>query len=66
MKVEGKQQLNLELSGAGLSEFSISADRTVYIDNIKVYTQVTEGKLYDINGNPDSCLEAVRVLNASL
>ncbi len=66
VKVEGKQQLNLELSGAGLSEFSISADRTVYIDNIKVYTQVTEGKLYDINGNPDSCLEAVRVLNASL
>lgn len=66
VKVEGKQQLNLEFSGTGLNELSISSDNTVYLDNIKVYTQVTEGKLYDINGNPDSCLEAVRILNSSL
>ena len=49
-----------------LGEFSISSDRAVYVDNIQVYTHVTEGKLYDIDGNPDSCLEAVRTLNASL
>ena len=66
VKVEGKQQLNLEFSGTGLNELSISSDSTVYLDNIKVYTQVTEGKLYDINGNPESCLEAVRILNSSL
>lgn len=64
--VQGKQQIVLEFPMGSLGEFSISSDRAVYVDNIQVYTHVTEGKLYDIDGNPDSCLEAVRTLNASL
>lgn len=64
--VNGKQQIFLEFPADCLGEFSISSDRTVYVDNIQVYTHVTEGKLYNMDGSPDSCLEAVRTLNASL
>ncbi len=64
--VQGKQQVYLEFPQDSLGEFSISSDKAVYVDNIQVYTHVTEGKLYDMDGNPDVCLEAVRALNGSL
>ena len=38
----------------------------VTIDNLKLYSQVQEGFLYDENGNELSCIESLRVLNGKL
>ena len=66
IRVQGKQQVYLEFPKGSLGEFSISSDSALYVDNIQVYTHVTEGKLYDMDGNPEICLEAIRILNGSL
>ena len=37
-----------------------------WVDDIFVYTFVTDGELYGMDGEPLACLEAVRNLNRSL
>ena len=36
------------------------------VDNVKVYTYITEGDLYRMDGSQDHCMEAVRQLNRTL
>ena len=47
--------LTIENSGASL-----------YVDDVKVYTWITEGEIYGFDGQPGSCLEALRQLNEEL
>ena len=39
---------------------------SVRIDDVKVYSFVTEGGIYHMDGTPGPCLEAVRTLNRLL
>ena len=64
--VKGNQKVSLEFAGGLPGELSITADDQIYVDNIQAYTFVTEGKLYDMDGNEESCIEAVRTLNQKL
>lgn len=56
-------ELVYENGGSGLS---LTADNLCYIDNVKVYTRVQEGQLYDLDGREGTCIEAIRRLNRSL
>ena len=38
----------------------------VLIDNVKVYSHVTEGGIYNLDGTPGPYLDAIRTLNANL
>ena len=64
--VKGQQEIKLEFAGGLPGELSITADDRLYLDNIQAYTYITEGKLYDIDGNEESCIEAIRILNQNL
>lgn len=43
-----------------------ATDCAVEIDNIRLYSQVQEGYLYDENNNELQCIEGIRALNARL
>ncbi len=43
-----------------------SEDCELAIDNLKLYSQVQQGYLYDENNNELQCIESIRVLNESL
>ncbi|MCI8401498.1 MAG: hypothetical protein HFI38_05295 [Lachnospiraceae bacterium] len=62
---EGGQvtELVFENGGSGLC---FSSSGLCYIDNVKVYTHVQEGQLYDLDGEEGACIEAVRKLNRKL
>lgn len=45
---------------------TIKAGGDLAIDNLKVYTRVQEGKLYDLDGNELSCIDSIRTLNHKL
>lgn len=38
----------------------------VYVDNVKAYTTVTRGELYEMDGSEGACIQAVRELNRQL
>lgn len=38
----------------------------VYLDNIKLYTFVTKGDLYDMDNREDFCIQGIRALNQAL
>lgn len=45
---------------------NIFANNDVLIDNIKVYSHLTRGDIYQIDGSPGSHLEGIRALNQSM
>lgn len=59
----GLVELIYENGGAGLS---ITTDAPCHIDNVKVYTRVQEGELYQMDGSEGSCIQAIRTLNQKL
>jgi len=50
------EELSISCTGGG----------TAMVDNVKVYTYITEGDLYRMDGSQDHCMEAVRQLNRTL
>ncbi len=56
-------ELTFANGGTGLT---FTSDGLCYIDNVKVYTRVQEGQLYDLDGNEGTCIEAIRTLNRKL
>lgn len=59
----GAVELIYENGGTGLR---FTADGLCYIDNVKVYTRVQEGQLYNMDGSEGSCAQAIRTLNRKL
>ncbi len=54
-------------SGVGSFDIKVmSRDCTVKIDNIKLYSQVQQGFLYDENNEELQCIEGIRALNEQL
>lgn len=56
-------ELVFENGGTGLS---FQSDGLCYIDNVKVYTRVQEGQIYDMDGREGTCAQAIRTLNRKL
>ena len=65
--VRGSRTVELEFPGNGAPVFTVeNRSSEVWVDDISVYTFVTDGELYSMDGEELSCLEAVRNLNRSL
>ena len=46
-----------------LGSLRISADKEVLLDNIKLYSHITEGMIYNLDGSTGPCIEGIRKLN---
>ena len=66
VEVNGPNQYDLNLGRKGFYDVTFETDGDVYLDNIHVYNFVQDGQLYDVDGNPLSCLGAMRMMNASM
>ena len=65
--ISDARQVDLDFGNVVLDEFYIqSRGADLRIDDLKVYTWITEGEIYDFEGQPDSCLEGLRQLNGAL
>lgn len=56
----------VSFSDNGNYSLTITVDQDVYIDNLKVYSRIQEGKMYDSYGNELSCINSIRTLNHKL
>ena len=61
----GKVQLTLEHPGYFGFEFS-SIDAELTIDNLKLYSQIQQGYLYDVNFDELEYIDEIRALNSML
>lgn len=59
--------VEIKFSGNSAPDFSVkAAGGTAYVDNLQVFTIVTKGELYNLDGSEGSCLEALRGMNQKL
>ena len=63
-----RRTVEMKFEDCSAEELSISCTGggTAMVDNVKVYTYITEGDLYRMDGSQDHCMEAVRQLNRTL
>lgn len=66
VNVHGVTEVKLKFPSNGGGNLVISSDREMFVDDVKAYTYMQDGQLYDTEGNPLSCIEAIRDLNAQL
>lgn len=64
--ISGNQNVMLTFHGEDLSYVMWESDAEVFLDNIKVYTYVQDGKLYDMYGQELGSMDAVRTINRQL
>lgn len=59
------QTVKLTFSDTAISELSFTVQGTgkAYIDDVKVYTWITEGNMYHMDGRESSCAQAIRDMN---
>ncbi len=57
--------VELTFADAAISELSFTVQGTgkAYIDDVKVYTWITEGNMYHMDGSESSCAQALRAMN---
>ena len=58
--------LNFGTASAGELVISAQGPGPVYIDDVKVYTGITQGDMYHMDGTESSCIQAVRAMNAKV
>lgn len=63
---EGGQTYRLEFPSGSYRTIRIQNQKEAVIDNVKVYSHVTKGELYNIDGSEAGALEAIRELNRRL
>ena len=59
------QIIELTFPGISISEVSFTVQGTgkVYIDDVKVYTWITEGDMYHMDGTESTCTKDLRAMN---
>ena len=62
----GENNVKLSFESQYKDSLRIIADNECYIDNVQVYSHITEGGIYDIDGNPGRYLSGFKALNAKL
>lgn len=72
----GSYKKSVQVTGAGNYEFSIpwqadynlsiTTDRSMTLDNIKMYSHEQYGRIYDTDGNEQDLAASFRALNAAL
>ena len=67
VNVTGERTVDLEFTAPSFSALTIeNRGAEVWVDDISVYTFVTRGEVYEMDGEPGPCLEAVRQMNQAL
>ena len=67
VRIENDGMIELDINKSESFDLRIeSLEGSFLIDNIKLYSQVQEGFLYDENGNELSCINSIRMLNTKL
>ena len=64
--VQGDSLLELEFPGKSGEKIQIRAGGQVLLDNIKLYSHLTEGGIYELHGEPGPYLEGIRACNAAI
>ncbi len=63
MKMQESGKISVKFTVDTPDWFSISADKDIIVDNVKVYNHVQNGFLYDLEGNGQEALDGIRYLN---
>ena len=68
VEVQGSRTVEVQFRGCRVGDLSISVSggAPVYVDDIQVYTFVTQGELYNLDGTEGACIEALRRMNQNL
>lgn len=66
--VKEERKVELKFSNCRPSDFtiSVSGGKGAYVDDVQVYTFVTQGELYNMDGSEGKCIEALRLMNQKL
>ena len=66
--VKEERKVELKFSNCQPSDvtISVSGGKGAYVDDIQVYTFVTRGELYNMDGSEGKCIEALRLMNQKL
>ena len=67
-KGQEERKVELKFSNCQPSDvtISVSGGKGAYVDDIQVYTFVTRGELYNMDGSEGKCIEALRLMNQKL
>jgi predicted GH43/DUF377 family glycosyl hydrolase len=66
ISVNGEKNIELKFASADNYDVEISTDAEIRLDNIRLYSQVQSGLLYDENNNELECISGIRELNKQL
>ncbi len=67
VSVTGAKTVELTFPGTSLSKITIkNSGAAAYVDDIQVYTYVTDGEMYDLAGQELNCIQPIRDLNELL
>lgn len=66
--VKEKRMVELKFTNCQPTDLtiSVSGGKGAFVDDIQVYTFVTRGELYDMDGSEGKCIEALRLMNQKL
>lgn len=66
--VKEERTVEIKLNNCQASDFTIDASggKGAQVDDIQVYTFVTQGELYNMDGSQGTCIEALRLMNQKL
>lgn len=61
--VQGSQVVEVDFGKQVKGDIRISASVPVYVDNVKLYSHITEGNIYKLDGTPGEYLSGIRAMN---
>ena len=66
--VKEERTVEIKLNNCRATDFTISASggKGALVDDIQVYTFITQGELYNMDGSEGTCIEALRLMNQKL
>lgn len=64
--VPGSQTVTIDFAKQVKGDIRISADVPVSVDNVKLYSHITEGNIYKLDGTPGGYLTGIRTLNSKM
>ena len=62
----GSQTITVDFGKQVRGNIRISTDVPAYVDNVKLYTHITEGNIYKLDGTPGGYLTGIRTLNSKI
>ena len=61
--LKGSEVVEVDFGKQVKGDIRISASVPVYVDNVKLYSHITEGNIYKLDGTPGEYLSGIRAMN---